>query len=169
MPIAGELARKTYQERLFDSGLPDTEDFGKDALALAARDAVRAFLLFHRGEKPVAYLTRRLRMDSWSTITWGTTLNTQHVRVGLPVSVKCFRGAAISALLLGLLVFQQRTKKVFSTGEVLGADVFYFRPTLRNYVAVRLHYALDTFAERIGKLLDGLSLKRAIRRWLKRT
>ena len=52
---ARAIARKTYQERLFDSGLPDTVAFRDQMSELARRDLVRGFLLFH-GENPVAYL-----------------------------------------------------------------------------------------------------------------
>ena len=61
-----------------------------------------------------------------------------------------------------------QTKKVFSTGEVLGADIYYFRPTLRNQIAVRLHYAMDRFSERMGVLLDRMSLRGIIKRWLRK-
>jgi len=53
--LAREVARKTYQERLFDSGLPDGDSFRTQMLTLAERGLVRGFLLFH-GSKPVAYL-----------------------------------------------------------------------------------------------------------------
>jgi CelD/BcsL family acetyltransferase involved in cellulose biosynthesis len=170
LSVACELARKTYQERLFDSGLPDTEEFRRDALALAAQDAVRAFLLFH-GEKPIAYLYTPAP-DGFLVYNY----------LGYdPEYATHSPGTVLQYLAFEMLYVEQRyplyywgygysqTKKVFSTGEVLGADIFYFRPTLRNHAAVRLHYALDRLSERVGMLLDGLSLKRTIRRWLKRT
>jgi hypothetical protein len=57
---------------------------------------------------------------------------------------------------------------VFSSREVLGADVFYIRPTLRNRLAVYLHYGIDRLAVSAGSVLSRLRLKQSIKRWLKR-
>lgn len=61
-----------------------------------------------------------------------------------------------------------QTKQIFSTGHMLAADIFYFRPTFRNYAAVWLHYATDRFSENAGAFLDRLGLKDKINRWLKK-
>ncbi len=49
------LSRKTYQARLLDAGLPESEDARNQMLALARADCVRAYLLFV-GDKAVSYL-----------------------------------------------------------------------------------------------------------------
>jgi CelD/BcsL family acetyltransferase involved in cellulose biosynthesis len=167
--LAKDLVRKTYQQRLFESGLPDTADFRNQALALARRDAVRAFLLFYGG-KPAAYLY---------TAAPDGFLVYEYLGYD-PEYAEHSPGTVLQYLALEMLFAEQRfplyywgygysqTKKVFSTGEVLGADVYYFRPTARNVAAVRLHEASDRFAAGVGKLLERVNLKQAIRRWLKR-
>lgn len=55
LPIARALSAKTYQERLLDAGLPAGASFAAQALALADRDAVRAYVLYLNA-KPVSYL-----------------------------------------------------------------------------------------------------------------
>lgn len=50
-----KLSARTYQARLLDAGLPDSETARAEMLALAAKDAVRAYLLFVNG-KAVSYL-----------------------------------------------------------------------------------------------------------------
>ncbi len=54
-PLAREVSAKSYQERLMDAGLPDTEAFRVQARERAAAGAVRAYILFLAG-KPVSYL-----------------------------------------------------------------------------------------------------------------
>jgi CelD/BcsL family acetyltransferase involved in cellulose biosynthesis len=166
--FAREVACKTYQERLFDSGLPDTEPFREQMLSLARQDSVRAFLLFH-GERPVAYLYLPAP-DGFLVYDY----------LGYdPAYSNHSPGTVLQYLALEALYAEQRfplyyfgfgysqTKKIFSTGQVLGADVFYFRPTLRNEIAVRLHYATDRFSALLGRWLDRLNLKQAVKRWLK--
>jgi CelD/BcsL family acetyltransferase involved in cellulose biosynthesis len=53
--LASELSKRTYQHRRLNAGLPDSAAFRAAALARAARDEVRAYLLFHDG-RPVSYL-----------------------------------------------------------------------------------------------------------------
>jgi CelD/BcsL family acetyltransferase involved in cellulose biosynthesis len=167
--LASELARKTYQSRLFDSGLPDTEAFRKSMLDLAARDSVRAYLLFH-GDLPIAYLYtpapdgflvyEYLGYDSAyaehspGTVLQYLALETLYAECRFPIY---YWGYGYS-----------QTKKVFSSREVLGADVFYIRPTLRNRLAVYLHYGIDRLAVSAGSVLSRLRLKQSIKRWLKR-
>jgi hypothetical protein len=53
--LARIVSAKTYQEKLLDAGLPDSEDFVRSMEALAREGRVRAFILFDR-ERPVSYL-----------------------------------------------------------------------------------------------------------------
>jgi len=167
--LATGLARKTYQQRLFESGLPETEDFCATMLKLADCDAVRGFLLFH-GEKPVAYLYTPAP-DGFLVYEF----------LGYdPGYASLSPGTVLHYLALESLYAEQRfslyywsdgysqTKDVFSTGQVLGADVYFFRPTLRNRLAVGLHYRTDRFSEWVGDLLNRLQLKHKVKMWLKK-
>jgi hypothetical protein len=167
--LAAELASKTYQSRLFDSGLPDTEAFRKGMLDLALRDLVRGFLLFH-GDVPIAYLYTPAP-DGFLVYDY----------LGYDSAyAEHSPGTVLQYLALEALYAEQRfpiyywgygysqTKKVFSTREVLGADLFYVRPTLRNRLAVYLHYGIDHLAVLAGNVLSRLRLKQSIKRWLKR-
>jgi len=166
--LARLLAQKTYQERLFDGGLPDSEAFRQQMIHLAGRDSVRGFMLFD-GEKPVAYLYMPAP-DGFLIYDY----------LGYdPEYAHRSPGTVLQYLALESLYAEQRfplyywgfgysqTKKTFSTGEVLGADIYYFRPTLRNRLAVHFHYAMDRFSEYTGRWLEKLKLKQHIKRWLK--
>jgi len=166
--LARDLARKTYQERLFDAGLPDSEEFRRQMLELAGRDLVRAYLLFHGG-KPVAYLYTPAP-DGFLVYEYLGYDPAYHDRSP---------GTVLQCLALEAAFTEQRfpmyywsygetqTKRLFSTGNVLGADIFYFRPTLRNSLAVRAHYGTDRFAASTGELLNRLKLKQRIKLMLK--
>jgi CelD/BcsL family acetyltransferase involved in cellulose biosynthesis len=166
---AREVARKTYQERLFDSGLPDSQEFRANMLELAKRDLVRGWLLFH-GEKPIAYLYTpapdgflvyeylgydpEYAQQSPGTVLQYLALESLYTDGRFPLYYWSYG--------------ESQTKKIFSTGQVLGADIYYFRPTLRNRLAVWLHYGIERLAKSMGSLLNKLQLKQRIKRWLKK-
>jgi hypothetical protein len=165
---AREIARKTYQERLFDAGLPDTPAFHAQMMELARRDLVRGSLLFH-GDEPIAYLYTPAP-DGFLVYEY----------LGYdPAYARHSPGTVLQYLALKALCEEGRfplyywgygysqTKQVFSTGRFLAADIYYFRPTFRNYVAVWSHYYTDRLSENVGALLDRVGLKHRINRWLK--
>ncbi len=53
--LARELSSRTYQERLFDAGLPDSKEYRDRIATLAARDEFLGFLILC-GDRPVAYM-----------------------------------------------------------------------------------------------------------------
>ena len=167
--LARQLARKTYQERLFDSGLPGSESFVSGMLQLARQDLVRGFLLFHQ-DAPVAYL--------YTPAPHGFLV---YDYLGYdPQFSKHSPGTVLQYLALESLYAEQRfsfyywgngfsqTKEIFSTGKVLAADLLYFRPALPTVTAVRLHRSLESVVEHTGAALERLSLKSAIKRALKK-
>ncbi len=62
MAVAGDLSRRTYQARLMQAGLPTGEADIAQAVAAAAANNVRAFLLFAGGQA-IAYLYLPIERD----------------------------------------------------------------------------------------------------------
>jgi hypothetical protein len=166
--LARVVAEKSYQERLFDCGLPDTEEFRTKMLDLASRNLVRGFLLFH-GDQPIAYLYTPAP-DGFLVYEY----------LGYdPKYADQSPGTVLQYLALKELFAEQRfplfywsygdsqTKRLFATGEVLAADIYYFRPTLRNTLAVWLHYGMDQLSGYVGGILNRLGLKQRIKERLK--
>lgn len=166
--LARAVSAKTYQERLLDSGLPDGEEFLARLQSLAAKDAVRGYLLFLEQE-PIAYLC--------CPIEDGVV---EYQYVGFDAAQQKWSPGTV----LQYLVFEQlfaegkfrafdftegegAHKEFFATGQVMCADIFYFRRSLVNGVLVRLHLGVERFSAWLGKVLDRLGLKARVRRWLR--
>jgi len=167
--LARELSQRTYQEKLLDAGLPDTEEFRAEMKARADRGEARGYLLFHEGTAvaylycPAAagiFLYQFLGFDpeyaKWSP---GTVL--QYV-----VLERLF--AEGSHRMFDFTEGQGEHKRFFSTGDVACADVWFLKPTLRNRFLLRLHRAVDGFGAAVGRILDRLGLKARLKRWLRR-
>ncbi len=134
--LARPLSAMTYQERLLDAGLPDTDAFRVLTALLAGQDAVRAWLLFHAGQ-PIAYL--------WCAAE-GETLRYDYVGHD-PAFAHLSPGAVLHAEALRRL-FDDRFarfdftegegqhKRQLATGGTPCADLLLLRPTLANRAAL---------------------------------
>ena len=59
-------------------------------------------------------------------------------------------------------------KSMFSTRDVLGGDIYYFRWGLRNVLTVCSHTLLERISVSVGNVLERLGLKRGVRHLLRR-
>ncbi|OWK28816.1 GNAT family N-acetyltransferase [Sphingomonas dokdonensis] len=142
-PIARALAEKTYQERLMGAGLPGDAAAVATMIERAARDAVRAWLLYV-GEAPAAYL--------WCGAD-GDTLRYDYVGHDPAFAALSPGSVLMEAALVDL--FDDRFarfdftegegqhKRLMSTGGIDCRDLLLLRPTLANRGAVALVRGFD--------------------------
>jgi CelD/BcsL family acetyltransferase involved in cellulose biosynthesis len=166
--FARDISRKTYQERLLDAGLPEDAEFVAHIQKLAETGQMRGYVLFLHG-KPVAYIS--------CPIVQGVLLY-QHVGYD-PEYRDISPGTVLQYIVLERLMSEGthtmfdftegegQHKKLFATDSLLCANIFYFRPTLRNRMLLRLHVWMGAFSEKGGNLLDRLGLKARIKRLLR--
>jgi CelD/BcsL family acetyltransferase involved in cellulose biosynthesis len=167
--LARAVSRVTYQEKLLDAGLPEEPAFVRELVDLAARDSVRAYLLLMQGT-PVAYLC--------CPAVNGVLL---YAHLGYePRHAELSPGTVLQYLAFEAL-FEERTfrafdftegqgehKRFFGTHETRCADVCYFPPTVGAQLWLRAHRALDRFSAGLGRALDRVGLKAAIKRFIRR-
>lgn len=146
--LARDLSRKTYQERLLDAGLPEGEEALAAMRALAARDAVRAWLLFLE-DKPVAYLYAPAE---------GSTLIYAHLGYD-PAVASHSPGTVLQLEAMRELIAEGRFrrfdftegdgqhKRQFATGAVECVDLLLLKPSLSNRMLLA---ALGGFDAGIG-------------------
>ncbi len=167
--MAAPLSRRTYQHRLMHSGLPETTEFKSKMRALAARDQVRAYLLFHRGN-PVAYLYcpseenvliyAYLGYDpEYAEWSCGTVL--QYLAFDRLFAEQKFR-------LFDFTEGEGEHKKLFATGMTACADVLCFRWGVRNVLLVCGHRVLSATSRSAVHMLDRLGIKKRIKKLLRR-
>jgi CelD/BcsL family acetyltransferase involved in cellulose biosynthesis len=166
--LARQLSQKTYQERLLDAGLPESEGFKRQMIAAAERGEVRAYLLFCE-EKPVAYLYTPVRNGVFDYAYLGYD----------PELARWSPGTVLQWLVLeslfaegGHRLFdfsggQGAHKQLFSTGSQDCADVYFFSRTPRNLVLVPAHGGLDAASDLLAAGLDRLGLKKRIKKFIR--
>jgi hypothetical protein len=170
-PIARSLAKATYQERLFQGGLPDTEKFKERMRQLAKQNKAQGFLLFH-GETPVAYLYIFATWDYVEGAFLGYDPRYKNWSPGTLLQYLAlkdlFEQGQFRLYYWGYGEGEAKNKVFFSTGKSLCADIYYFRPTIRNLVAVHLHRVCELLSKRTGETLDKVNLRRRLKELLRR-
>jgi len=164
-PLARQISSATYQERLFDAGLPNDEPFLTRMVQEAGADRVRAFLLFD-GDKPVAFLY--LSSD-------GDTLLYSYLGF-LPDYRSWSVGTILQWFALEYLFSEQRFrlfdftegdgehKRFFATENLEVANVIFLRRSLANEVLLRGHRTMNRVSRGAGRALERWGLKAYARR-----
>lgn len=168
LPLAREVAKNTYQEKLLDAGIPESEWFVREMESLAAHDHVRAYILFDRG-RPVSYLYCPVEDGTliyaylgydpdYMKLSVGTVL--QWLAVEQMFNEGCFR-------YFDFTEGESDHKRLFATHEMLCANVLFLRNTFRNRVLAQSHWWTGRFSGWLGDLLDKFGIKAKVRKFLR--
>lgn len=166
--LAREVSRKTYQERLLGSGLPDSESHLAEMRRLAAADSVRAWLLFLNGQ-PVSYLYTPIRDGSVLYDYLGYDPAFASYSPGTVLQLEALERLMAEGghRLFDFTEGEGAHKKLFATGSVDCADVVVLRATLANAGLIRAHRTFHTLVEAAGRQTERLGLKAKLKRWLR--
>lgn len=166
--LARKISKLTYQEKLFDAGLPVDKSFITEMHGNAKADTVRGFILFF-ADKPISYLYLPIKGER---VIYGY--------LGFdPTFAKYSPGTVLQLLALEYLFSESRYqffdftegegthKSTFSTHEQYCGNVYYLRKNLRNIALVRLHCMIRGLSQYADSILIKTGLKRGLRRFLR--
>lgn len=158
----------TYQERLLDAGIPESEDFIQEAEALAAQDQLRAFILFD-GDQPVSYLYCPVQNDVLIYAYLGYNPEYMKLSVGTVLQwlalEQLFNEAKFKAF--DFTEGESDHKRLFATHQIRCANVFVIKNSVKNKLVIYGHRFIDLFSHWLGITLDKLGLKSKIKRLLR--
>ena len=167
-PLARQVSRKTYQERLLDAGLPEDPAFVAAALAAAAGDRLRAWLLFD-GDRPVAYLYCPAQAEVLVYAYLGYDPEYQKHSVGTVLQWLAFEQLFAEAQFryFDFTEGQSEHKRLFATHERQCANVMFLRDDWRSRLLLHSHRAFAGASAAAGALLARWGLKARVRRLLR--
>lgn len=136
--IAIPLSRRSYQHRLLDAGLPESEAARREMTALAAADRVRAFLLFSEA-RPVAYLYLPVADDVLIYAYLGYDPDMSDLSPGTVLQLEATRLLAEEGRYtrLDFTEGEGQHKRQFGTGGIACADVLLLRATIANRLLIK--------------------------------
>lgn len=166
--LAREVSKLTYQERLLDAGLPESEDFIREAETLAAANCVRAYILFDQA-RPVSYLYCPVEQDILIYAYLGYDPEYMKLSVGTVLQwlalESLFNEGRFKAF--DFTEGQSDHKRLFATHQTKRAHVFLVKASLRNKLIIHSHFWMDRFSGWLGETLDKFGLKAKVRRLLR--
>ncbi|MDR3454191.1 MAG: GNAT family N-acetyltransferase [Rhodoferax sp.] len=165
---ARTVSKLTYQERLLDAGIPDSEDFIRQTELMAAEECIRAYVLFD-GERPVAYLYCPIENDiliyshlgydpDYTQMSVGTVL--QWLAVEQLFSETRFR-------YFDFTEGDSDHKRLFATGHQQCANVFFMRRNVANMALIYGQLMINFASMWLGTKLDQMGLKAKIKRLIR--
>lgn len=166
---ARTVSALTYQEKLLDVGIPDSEQFARHLEQFAEQDLVRGYILFHQ-DKPVSYLYSPIEESALVYAHLGYD----------PEYSKHSVGTVLQSLVIEQLCDEQRFKyfdftegqsahkRLFASHQVKRANILYLKNTLRNRFLVRTHDATNRFSKSLGDWLEKIGIKKKIKDFLRR-
>ncbi len=160
MAAAGALSARTYQARLMQAGLPAGEADVAEAVAAAAVDKVRAFLLF-AGGRAIAYLYLPVERGVLVYAHLGYDPDFADLSPGIVLHVEALRLLYDEG---GFRAFDFTEgdgahKAQFGRASVSCVDVLLLRPTLRNRAALAAMRGVDALAAWGKGALDRMGLR----------
>lgn len=166
--LARIVSATTYQERLLDAGLPDSESFRLQMEQFAHQGCVRGFILFHQ-DRPVSYL--------YCPISNGVVL---YAFLGYDPAYMNFSVGTVLQWLALECLFEEKAsrffdftegqsehKKLFSTHSIQCANVFFIRYNPCNLCLLQAQRAVNHLSRWVGERLDQLGFKTAIKRLMR--
>jgi hypothetical protein len=165
--LARRISVGTYQERLFNAGLPPWREFRE---RIEQADGARGFLLFH-GTTPTAFLFTPLygRRAIYASLgydalyaRWSPGAVLQFFAIA-----SMFDDAGIS--LMDFAEGEGQHKATFATSTTVCADIYYFRLTLRAIAAVASHMVVRCADRAAARTLDRFGLKSTLRKFLQQS
>lgn len=135
--VARNISQRTYQERLLGSGLPESPEFVREMLALAAADRARAWLLYIAGE-PVAYLYCPVMGETVIYAHVGHDPAFNDLSPGAVLQLEAMRDLFAEGRFarFDFTEGEGQHKRQFSTGGVACVDLLLLRPSLGNRLTI---------------------------------
>ncbi|MBA3940459.1 MAG: GNAT family N-acetyltransferase [Sphingopyxis sp.] len=168
MAIAGALSGRTYQARLMQAGLPTGKAEVAAAVAAAAADNIRAFLLF-AGDRAIAYLYLPVERDILVYAHLGYDPDFAGLSPGTVLHVEAMRTLYDEGRFRAFDFTEGdgAHKAQFGRASIDCADALVLRPTLRNRAALAVMDGIDGTAARGKALLDRMGLRARARALLR--
>ena len=166
--LARQVAVKTYQEKLFDGAIPETDEFMAQVLELASADRVRGYILLLNG-KPLSYLYLPVidRVADYGYLGYDPEFATWSPGIVLLFFAirQLFEQGSLQYLNFGY--GKGQVKETFGRSSFLRADLYFFPFRPKYVLAVYGHAALDSLSSGLGRALEVVGLRRVIRRILR--
>ncbi|GJL74058.1 GNAT family N-acetyltransferase [Nitrosomonas sp.] len=166
--LARDLSSRTYQEKLLDAGLPETDDFRLEMEEKAQQGLVRAYLLFDN-DTPVAYMYCPVYDGVVLYQYLGYDPQYQKWSVGTILHWFAFEDLFQEARFryFDFTEGSSEHKKIYSTGSILCGNIFILKNAAGMRFWIRCHMLIEDASRNLGIFFEKLGLKAKIRKLIR--
>ncbi len=167
--LARTVSKLTYQERLLNVGLPDSEDFRQMANLLAVENRLRAFVLFDASRHPIAYLycPERDGVLVYAYLGYDPGYHKLSVGTVLQWLATEYIYKENKFLYFDFTEGKSAHKELFATHQRLCANVYFIKRTPQNWLLVKTHVLMDQLSHWFGSALARYGLKAKVKQLLR--
>lgn len=164
LPLSG----RTYQDKLFDGGLPTDDSFWDSARDLAREDALRAYLLF-MGDRPVSYLFLPGRDRELAYSHLGYDPEFRNLSVGTVLLWTALQQLFEEGRFerLDFTEGEGPQKQRYATHSERCCSVIFFRRNARFRTYTFLHRTVESSVTSLASVLQRIGLRQSFRKWLR--
>jgi CelD/BcsL family acetyltransferase involved in cellulose biosynthesis len=166
---AVRISKQTYQTKLLQAGLADSEAFLEYMKNLARNGQARGYLLRDSG-KAIAFAWCRQQGDRLIYDTVGYLPEFSNLSPGTVLLYHIiddvFSSGNYKEIDFG--PGEAQYKSMFSTHRKEFVDLYLLRDTVRHKVLVSAHYYLLLISSGIGRLLERYGVKKHLKAWIRR-
>lgn len=166
--LARQVSQLTYQERLLDAGLPDSDVYRAQMMRIAAEDRARGYLLFLQG-RPVSYLYTPINKGCavYAYLGYDPGLASHSPGTVLQLSAMERLFAEGRFRLFDFTEGEGQHKRQFATGHFDCANVMLLRRTMANRALIAAHRGFHGGVGRLAEIAEGAGVKARIKRLLR--
>ncbi len=169
---AVEVSRKTYQDRLFDAGIPADDEFRDSMLEAADQGICRGYLLFDDGHKPVSYLYTPIvdgNVHLYELVGYDPDYSKFSPGTVLQFHVLEYLFELGQPFVFDFTEGEGSHKAYFANDSRLCGDIYLFRTTPRALLLVYSHLFLARSVALLTAILDRLKVKKTIKKLIRRS
>ncbi len=168
--LAIPLSEATYQARLLDAGLPTSQQFASDLRERARSGGARGYLLF-LSQRPAAYVLCLCRggIATYDYVGFDPELHALSPGTVLQYLLLEDLFAGVGVSVFDFTEGEGAQKQFFASDFRQCAKTYVLRATAANWVAIRLHIAMNYASAAAGRVLDRWGLKDRIKKLARRT
>jgi hypothetical protein len=164
------VGEHTYQNRLFNSSIPNDEDYKAQMKNLAEKDAFLGLILF-KDNKPCAYLYLPIIEDVYIYAYLGYIQEFSKFSPGTILQFYAFEKIFDEKLKASYFDFTEgdgQHKEFFATDKRICCNCLVFEKTFSIMFLLKTQMMFDAFSGFLGKILDKYNLRAKIKKIIRR-
>lgn len=167
---ACKVGEQTYQNKLLNASIPNSQRFKKNMMELANKGHFIGGILFKNNE-PCAYLYNPIKGNTYQYTYLGFINHYAQFSPGTVLQLHMLDYLTTNKNHINFYDFTEgegEHKKLFSNKMTYRCNCLFLKKTIKNIFWVKLHICFDLLSNTTGRILTTVNLKKKIKKMIRR-